>query len=78
MECNYYVLELQVFCQLIRFHHYMYFHIIFPMVSPQRKLNEVAMPTSSKSRTMEEHINILTIPEILRVQSRGEVFVLRP
>lgn len=34
----YSVLELKVFCQLIQFHCYVYFHIIFPIVSPQRLL----------------------------------------
>lgn len=65
MEYNYSVPELKVFCQLIRLHYYMYFHIIFPMASPQRLLNGVVMPTSSQSGTMEEHINILTIPNCL-------------
>lgn len=47
MKYNYYVPDLKIFHQLTRFHHEMYFHILFPLVSSQRRLSGVAMPTSS-------------------------------
>lgn len=45
MEYNY-VPDLKIFHQLIWFYHYMYLHIIFPIVSSQR-LSGMAMLTSS-------------------------------